>query len=125
MKINDKTYTPLDFHSEYRLKEILASLLMDDVDYDETFKSFMGYNRPFCITLITNRIKKNLFTAVYEIRIDLNIRYDLEKYFIDLLRKKLYHVYGIKVLRKYPYNINLTYKQMDNLINLLKLQGEI
>lgn len=125
MEINGKTYTQLDFHSEYRLKEILASLLMDDVDYDETFKSFMGYNRPFCITLITNRIKKNLFTAVYEIRIDLNIRYDLEKYFIDLLRKKLYHVYGIKVLRKYPYNINLTYKQMDNLINLLKLQGEI
>lgn len=125
MQINNKAYKRIDFHSEYRLKEILASLLMDDVDYDETFKSFMGYNRPFCITPIANRIRKNLFTVVYEIRIDMDIRYDLKKYFIDLLRKKLYHIYGIKVLRKYPYNINLTYRQMDNLITLLKLKGEI
>ena len=125
MKINGKTYTALDFHSRYRLEEIFAQLIMDDEKYDETFKTYMGYNRPFDVNPSSCWIKKNLFTPTYEIRIHLNIKYDVKQYFMTQLRRKLYKVYGIKVLRKYPYSINLTYNQTHTLVNLLKLQGEI
>ena len=125
MEINNKTYTPLDFHSRYRLEEIFAQLIMNDKKYDKTFKTYMGYNRPFYIRFSNRWIKKNLFTPTYEIYIDLSIKYDVKQYFMTQLRRKLYKVYGIKVLRKYPYSINLTYNQAHTLVNLLKLQGEI
>lgn len=126
MKAKIKTYnTKLDFHISYTLCKIFAELLMDNKKYDETFKTYMGYDRPFDIRFAHIWLKKNLYTPVYEICIDLSLKYDVKQYFITQLRRKLYQTYGIKVLRKYPYMVVLTYEQMNKLICLLQLQGEI
>ena len=122
-----KTFTPIPVSDRLNICEHFYDILKDNKDLNELVNKYTGFDCAiFNISTGHYWFKKNLFMNFsYEIYLNIYHKHEVGVSIIKALQKKLYQMYGIKVLHSYYGVIHLTENQMNNLFTLLKLKGEI